>query len=309
MHLVNPKSGNVLSINMDRTILIDEKTGERFPILENDVVSFLNQNDTFYEGSYLNNVKYLPQSEKWYHIWPLWGICNGYLWEVRKQFQPGATLLEIGCAGGVDYFGARYNMIGLDLSYASLKILKNYNFKVQANALHIPVLDQSLDGIISSYFWEHIPPYLKDTMLKEFKRTLKPDGKIVFLYDVATKNRLINKIKRFSQNFYQREFIDRDGHFGYESVDKNAQRFMKHGFTIEKHFGMERTIFQSASVYEKLSRISGLSGTFYRYLNRMLSFRIFYLANTFMVRLIDSIAEYLLDNSKSRIIITVAKKS
>lgn len=270
-----------------------------------DILKFLNTKDEFYEGAYKNRILFQPQSDSWLHNIPLWLINNGYLWEVREQFSDNSTLLELGCASGVDYFGSRYNMIGLDLSYSSLKGISNYKYRIQADANNLPLQDNSIDGIISSYFWEHIPPNIKDQMLKEFKRVLKPKGKIILLYDMETQNTLINKLKKIDIGLYKELFIDKDGHLGYETAAENLARFKAFDLDILKHFGMERTWFQSNSVYVKLQTVSGIIGLWGkigRFLGRT---KIGNLLNIMLVRIIDESFGKLLNKEKSRIILSV----
>lgn len=269
------------------------------------VVQFLSVKDEFYEGAYLNRIRYMPASESWWRCWPLWLISNGYLWEVRKQFDAGSTLLELGCASGVDYFGARYNMVGLDLSLESLKGLHNYKMGLQADATRLPLPDQSVDGILSSYFWEHIPPPVKDEMLKEFKRVLKPGGKLVFLYDVTTNNGVVNLLKKTDIARYNQLFLEGDGHFGYETPIENKARFIKAGFKIQKHFGMERTWLQSNSVFEKLRHLDGFAGMVGKIGYALSIGRLKGYIHTFFVRATDETIGRLFPLSKSRIIISV----
>src|SRR5512141_2710308 len=76
--------------------------GRSYPV-RRGVVKFLDTQDSFYEAAYLNQVHFLPASESWYRVWPVWLINNGYLWRVRNNVPAGATVLELGCAGGVAY--------------------------------------------------------------------------------------------------------------------------------------------------------------------------------------------------------------
>lgn len=277
-------------------------------ISNTNIYSFLTEQDDFYEGTYLNRIKYIPKKENGFYLFPLWLINGGYLWEVRKQFPKGARILELGCASGIDYFGKRFEMIGLDLSLTSLKGIKNYKYKIHADATQLPIVDNCLDGIISSYFWEHIPPKIKREMLKEFKRVLKPRGKIVFLYDVATDNKLISLLKDRDLSVYNQLFLEKDGHLGYETPKQNKVRFENFGFKVLKHFGMERSIFQSRSVYVKFAKLSGLLkviGSFGLFLTKSsLGNKI----NMLWIRIWDATFGCILKNSKARIIITVAQK-
>ena len=231
------------------------RCGRRFPRIDN-VVQFLEVQDSFYEGAYLNQVHFVPKSERWFHLWPVWLINNGYVWRVRGNTKPGGAVLELGCAGGVSYFSNRYSMIGLDVSMASLKAAAtHYDICIQADAAAcIPLADESVDTVASSFFWEHIPPAAKQTMLKELRRVLKPGGRLVFLYDVETNNPLVSAMRRKSGSLYRAEFIDRDGHLGYEPPEANLSLFEKSGFKVVEQVGLEKTPLQSTTVYGKMKR-------------------------------------------------------
>jgi ubiquinone/menaquinone biosynthesis C-methylase UbiE len=302
--LICPSSRKSLIKRDDSWQTID---GQMKYSIHQNVVKFLQKEDEFYEGSYLNRVRYLPSSEKFIKVWPLWLISNGYIWEVRKQFREGSVLLELGCASGVDYFGKRYNMIGLDLSMQSLIGLQNYKVCIQADASVLPLGDKSVDGIISSYFWEHIPPIIKDQMLVEFKRVLKPNGKLVFLYDVESENSIINLLKKSDKEKYNEYFIDIDGHLGYETLIDNKKRFLNFGFELIKHFGMERTWVQSNSVFQKISFFNGGISKFGKFLNLITRGRKRGYLYTLIVRTIDETVGKLFSDKKSRIIISVFK--
>ena len=275
---------------------------------DNGVLLFLGKKNEEYEGSYLNKIKYVPKSESIPHTIPLWMIANGYLWEVRKQFKKGDTICELGCASGVNYFGSRFNMIGVDYSLTSLQGIDNYAFKIQADALKLPFKNGSLDGVISSYFWEHIDPHQKDKMLKEFFRVLKPGGKVVMLYDVETRNQLVGLLKKRDLKLYEKLFLEKDYHIGYETLEANNRRFNSAGFRILKSFGMERTFFQSSSVYIKMADLPTWYGRYSRIMKKITSSRVAEYANIFFLRLIDVSLGKLFPPKRSRIAISVLLK-
>lgn len=270
------------------------------------VVRMMDTDDQFYEGAYNNNVKYIPKSESIMSTWPLWLINSGYLWEVRKRLRPGAKVIDLGCAGGIAYFGSRYRMIGCDLSFAALKTLDCYDLKIQADAsINIPLPDNSVDGIISSFFWEHITPELKEKMLKECRRVLKDDGSMIFLYDVETQNPLIKRYKALSPALYRKLFIEGDGHFGYQKPRDNLDQFKRSGFDVVLHRGLEKTILQHTPVYQKLSQF-GRSR--FRLLKSGNVQALFY-ARTLLMRLIDTIICPILPADWARIdMVVLAKK-
>jgi SAM-dependent methyltransferase len=271
------------------------------------VVRFIDHKDPFYEGAYNNEVKYLPRNENVFFAWPLWLISNGYIWAVRKYVKPNSRVIELGCAGGVAWFGKRYSIIGVDVSQEALRIAaKKYDACLQADSL-LMLPDKCADAVISSYFWEHIAPERKPELLSQIFRVLKPGGYIVFLYDVATKNPLISRLRRADPKLYQSLFIDQDGHLGYQTVENNDVLFRDGGFKNIHSYSMERTPFQSLSVYAKMKEWPGSLGSIARHLEfiNCRKCQYYYYA---MLRVIDETVGRLLPRSWGRIAITVAIK-
>lgn len=227
-------------------------------MVKNGVVCMLDQTDAFYEGAYENAVRFLPRSEKPWRSWPLWLINSGYVWSVRRHVLAGSTVVEMGCAGGVQYFGTRYRMIGCDLSASSLTKAVGYERRLQADAAEcIPLPDRSVDAVVSSYFWEHIAPAKKPRILAECRRILRPGGKVVFLYDVETENPLIGPFRRRDEKLYSKLFIEGDGHMGYQRPEENLALFQQAGLRLIWHAGLEKTWLSSPSVYSKLAQFEG----------------------------------------------------
>ena len=175
---ISPFSGAPLSFDPESKRLFNGQ--EEFQSRD-EVFILLKGKNKEYEAAYLNKVKFIPPIDVFPFTIPLWMMTSGYVWEVRQQFKKGAVICELGCASGVNYFGNQFKMIGLDFSFESLKHIENYQYKIQANAISLPFKSESMDGIISSFFWEHISPEDKLIMLHEFKRVLKPGGKVVML--------------------------------------------------------------------------------------------------------------------------------
>lgn len=229
--------------------------GRSYPVV-GGVIRFMAADDAFYEGTYLNQVHFSPRNEKWYSVWPLWLINNGYVWRVRKHVPQGSVVLEMGCAGGIAYFSTRYRMIGLDVSMASLQAAATlYEKCIQADASRgIPLEDGSVDAAASSFFWEHIAMRDKRVILAELRRVLRRGGKIVFLYDVETENPLVASMRRVRPALYQAEFIERDGHLGYQTPGENREIFESEGFRIVEQLGLERSPLQATTVWAKMRK-------------------------------------------------------
>jgi SAM-dependent methyltransferase len=298
----------------DRHPLSESESGlscaecERQYPIQNGVVCTLDHPDDFYEGAYENRVYFLPRGEKPWHAWPLWLINSGYLWAVRRFVPAGATIVELGCAGGVRYFGQRYRMVGCDLSFSSLKKLEFYERRVQADAaVCIPLPDGSVDAVVCSYFWEHIPPSVKPNILGECQRILRPGGKLVFLYDVETENPLIRRYKQKNSAHYEKLFIEGDGHLGYQRPAENLAIFEEAGFRVIKHQGMEKTWLQSPSAYTKLAQFGTSGGRLFAWASRLGQQPLFY-PYTALMRLIDTLICPWLPPDWARIDLVVCEK-
>jgi 2-polyprenyl-3-methyl-5-hydroxy-6-metoxy-1,4-benzoquinol methylase len=92
-----------------------------YPV-DRGVVRFLDAADDFYEGLFNNEIRFLPRGDSFLHRLPLWLITNGYLWEVTRSVRANAQVLELGCAGGISWFGKRFEVTGIDVSHESLRI-------------------------------------------------------------------------------------------------------------------------------------------------------------------------------------------
>jgi SAM-dependent methyltransferase len=280
---------------------------KQYPVRE-DIACLLDTPDVFYEGQYGNQTQYVPRSNKPRHIWPLWLINSGYVWTVKKYVPAKSSVLELGCAGGVRYFGQRYHMIGCDLSWAGLRLIDFYPQRIQADAAAcIPLPDSSVDAVVSSYFWEHIPPLLKPGVLQECRRVLKPGGKIIFLYDVETANPLIRYYKSRNPGLYKKLFIEGDGHIGYQWPRENRTLFVKAGLRILEQRGMEKTPLQSPSAYIKLARFPGGGKKFER-LGDIGGTSFFYVW-TGLMRMVDTWLGPWLPENWARIELMVAEKT
>jgi hypothetical protein len=89
--------------------------------------------------------------------------CGGATMATCGKFAAMYRLVSLcwnwGVWGGITYFGHRYQMIGISLSFGSLKnVPAYYACKLQADATRLPLPDGSVDAIVSSFFWGAYPP-------------------------------------------------------------------------------------------------------------------------------------------------------
>tara|TARA_Y100000768_G_scaffold230487_1_gene174039 strand:- start:1525 stop:2484 length:960 start_codon:yes stop_codon:yes gene_type:complete len=277
---------------------------------DSNVIIFLESEDNFYEGAYLNTVNFSGTSPNYLNKIITWTINSGYLYEIDKNVSPGSSILELGCAGGIKYLGRKYNTYGCDISFQSLKIAsKNYEYCALADSTdNLPFLENSFDAVVSSYFWEHLNKEQKIKCLKNISKVLKPGGVIVFLYDVSTLNPLVNFFREKNPRNYQERFLDHDGHIGYEKIKDNIVDFEKNNFSIIYNKGLQKTFFQDPSVYQKFL---GVGNLFQNYLLKTILFLStgrFYKPYLFLLRILDVLFSFL-PEAWSRMTITVAKKN
>jgi SAM-dependent methyltransferase len=272
------------------------------------VVCFLDSTDEFYEGRYLNTIRFVPKSERLRHAWPVWFINSGYPWAVRKYVPEGARIMEMGCASGVAYFAERYRVLGLDLSASSLALVSElYDTCVQADVTHrIPLPDGCLDAIVSSYVWEHIRPMDKPAALSEFWRVLKPGGKIVFLFDVEGRNPIYRVLKRRDMARYREALIDREGHYGWETPQENQKAFEAAGFRMLEFRGKDKLLIPPP-MFGKIREWGGALdriGAIGSWFSKGWRFR---LANA-VLRILDETVGRMLPVSWSRVVVVVYEK-
>ena len=100
------------------------------------------------------------------------------------QLKEGDTCLDIGIGTGnlgSKFLTKRINVIGVDQSEKMLKVCKEKHPEIETRKGHflaLPLLDNQVDGIVSSYALHHLPDKEKLLALEEMTRVLKPGGQI-----------------------------------------------------------------------------------------------------------------------------------
>lgn len=107
---------------------------------------------------------------------------------IEKEFKPGAKLLHAGSGSGqVDEdIIKKYAITALDISSEALKLYRFYNGGkaklMLASVFAIRAKPGTFDGIYNLGVMEHFTRDEDIQILKEFKRVLKPNGKIVLFW-------------------------------------------------------------------------------------------------------------------------------
>jgi hypothetical protein len=103
--------------------------------------------------------------------------------------------------------------------------------------------------VASSYFYEHIALEDRPRLLSEIRRVLRPRGRVVFLFDVASFNPLFRWLRRDAETFHQC-FVEHDHHYGLETASANVERFEAEGFRVLSMHLANKTPVQHLAVYE-----------------------------------------------------------
>jgi ubiquinone/menaquinone biosynthesis C-methylase UbiE len=154
-------------------------------------------------------------------------------WRKEALQKLEGNVLEIGVGTGKNFPYYNYNKVDLTaidlsegmLSKAKDKVKKkNYPVKLKLeNAEHLSFKDNSFDYVIATFVLCSVPNPVK--ALKEMKRVVKKEGKIILLEHMLSKNKLIaffghlhNPISRFL--------------FGFNINRKTIESIKKCGLTI-----------------------------------------------------------------------------
>ncbi len=107
---------------------------------------------------------------------------------INQEFKQSDLLLHAGSGSGqVDEdIAKKFDITALDISGEALKIYKAVNGQgskvLKASIFEIPVKDETLDGIYNLGVHEHFTGSENTKIFEEFRRVLKPNGKIVLFW-------------------------------------------------------------------------------------------------------------------------------
>ena len=175
----------------------------------------------FYEGKF---VKTARKSFKKRIAWWTYALKKDRMIE---KYVGNGKILDIGCGGGKEMISDKGDVIGVDISKASLKkARKVYTHVVLADLNRLPFKDNIFDYVMSIDVLGHIPIPQKDKCLSEIKRVMKDTAVTVHYIEADSQNLLTKKFKEY-KSLYFKYFIEQDGHFGLEKPTEIKNRFMR----------------------------------------------------------------------------------
>jgi ubiquinone/menaquinone biosynthesis C-methylase UbiE len=125
-------------------------------------------------------------------------------------------LLDVGCGTGrfldiVKQVWPRLPAVGLDMSEAYVREAKRHLRRwaridlIVGNGEKIPLPDNSQDAVTSIFLFHELPPKVRRTMVREFARVLKPDGRLVLVDSLQRGDEpdYEGLLELFPQNFHE----------------------------------------------------------------------------------------------------------
>lgn len=290
--------------------------GSSYAIRQN--VACFAPEDEFYETRYEPaSFNFVPDERLPWNRALLYLVSMHYLWFIRRFVRPGSAILDVACGGGTRYLSTRGSVAGLDVSFQLVRGAADVYAEgpsggtaIQGSAFEVPYVDGSFDAIVAKFFFEHIAPDDKPILLREFSRLLKPDGRLVMLFDCDSSNSLWRWAKR-DPELFQKHFIENDGHYGLMSPSASLQVLRQAGFRMLAFRASNKTPLVHLSMLSWLKAYKGRS----RLLDRALPLveaisqrRLATFAYTFGVTLWDDLVEPLLPLDKARYLLVACEK-
>lgn len=211
-------------------LLVCPSCHERFPV--RDGIPCFEKIDDTYEGRFVQTIYH-----KGRHLWSLKRLRTAFSKEGRffKSAIPKASLiLDLGCGGGNTIFKTFGSVVGIDISFASVKqAARVYDQVVCGSVLRLPFPDESFDYVVSNNVLEHMHPEDKTRLFGEIYRVTKLGGGTVHTVTVEGDNGFTQFAKRHP-TLYRHYFIEAPGHFGLEHPRDLVKHFEAVGFRTVK---------------------------------------------------------------------------
>ncbi|MFC1737116.1 methyltransferase domain-containing protein [Candidatus Hydrogenedentota bacterium] len=150
-----------------------------------------------------------------------------------EAFKGPGDILDVGCGGGTElltHFGV---VTGVDLSGLSCeKAAEVYSRAVQSDVVHMPFPEDRFDYVVGADLFGHISVENKDVVISEFRRILRPGGRLILVIECVGESPLW-RFAKGRPDLWHTHFVLQDGHFGLETTQDALSRFENAGFLRE----------------------------------------------------------------------------
>jgi len=145
-----------------------------------------------------------------------------------------SEILDVGCGGGRPVLTSLGRVTGLEpIAELAAQARQLYSIVEEGMAQKMPFPDGQFDAVVSTDILGHIPVPVKDAVMSEMFRVLKPGGITLHLAE-ADSDGWMARIATLEPVPNRKVWIEAPDHRAMEPVAKQLDRFRKAGFTIEK---------------------------------------------------------------------------
>jgi ubiquinone/menaquinone biosynthesis C-methylase UbiE len=187
-------------------------------------------------------------------VYDVWGKLTESRARTRAielaEIKDGSHVMEVAVGTGLAFHeivGRNPNgtNTGIDLSSGMLEKAKkrletissaNYSLDI-GTAFQLKVADESIDVLMNNYMFDLIPFEDMDKVLKEFKRVLKREGRLVLVN--------MTEGERFGSNLYDVIYNLSPKTMGGCRGVKLSRRLERHGFRVETREYFQQMLFPS----------------------------------------------------------------
>jgi len=164
---------------------------------------------------------------------------------VRKYFKKGSQILHAGCGSGqVDTdISQHVSITGLDISVNALRFYGKVNpscSTLHGSIFSIPLPDCSVDGIYNLGVMEHFTEADISKIFAEFRRILKPDGRMIIFWppEFGASVIFLKIVKWVLENLFRKKGIKihPDEITRVQSKKHVTQLFQEAGFTVNRYY-------------------------------------------------------------------------
>jgi ubiquinone/menaquinone biosynthesis C-methylase UbiE len=179
---------------------------------------------------------------------------------ITNEFKNGAKLLHAGSgAGQVDKdIVTKFNITALDISAEALKLYRLCNGSkaklMKASIFEIPARSSTYEGVYNLGVMEHFTQVEDEKILKELRRVLKPNGKIILFWPpkygptvlfLNSTHFILNKILKKNIRLHPEEISL------LESKEQVKQILKRTGFKLVKFYFGPQDLFTHCIVVAK----------------------------------------------------------
>jgi cyclopropane fatty-acyl-phospholipid synthase-like methyltransferase len=164
-----------------------------------------------------------------------------YLAKIDQSFCNGSRILDIGCGNGLlntRHLANRFDVIGIDISERQINEAQNNLPNVRficADIRECEFEQNSLDGIISFYCFNHIPRASYETLFSKFHQWLRTDGLLIASFGIGDTKEWTGEwlgATMFFSSYNRRETLSLIEQNGFKIEEETVETALENGVEV-----------------------------------------------------------------------------